>query len=228
MQKTDLNLEETRQMFIYLADHMIASKDALTQADKAIGDGDHGIGMAKGFEAVRAKVAADEFACLADLFRAVGFALMTSVGGASGAIFGTLYQGGAIEMGNRTVFDAEVLARLLVHGLAAVKKRGKAKLGDKTMVDALEPAAQAAAAHRSDSLSAALAAVCQAAETGVVKTKAMVATMGRAKSLGERALGHPDPGAVSTHLILSFMADFATGNGDGAKPAETSVIPSQA
>lgn len=226
MERTHLNIEETRQMFVYLANQMIASKDALTQADKAIGDGDHGIGMAKGFEAVRAKIESQEFVSLSELLNTVGFALMTSVGGASGAIFGTLYQGAATEMDDRTVFDAEALSNLLVHGLAAVKKRGKAKPGDKTMVDALEPAAMAAEAHRSKPLTAALSAVSEAAEKGMQNTKAMVATMGRAKSLGDRALGHPDPGAVSIHLILNSMADFARENGDATKPAQLSASAS--
>lgn len=210
MSKTQLNLQETKGMFIFVSEKMIAHKDLLTEADKAIGDGDHGIGMAKGFEAVRLKMESQDFETLAAMFKAVGMALMSSIGGASGAIFGTLYQGAAKQMGGRTVFDAEALSILLTEGLAAVQKRGKAKLGDKTMVDALEPAALAAQEQASASLDAALTAATGAAKGGVESTKDMVATMGRAKSLGDRAMGHPDPGAISTHLILECMTEYVT------------------
>lgn len=208
MSKTQLTLQETKGMIIFMSERMIGHKDLLTEADKAIGDGDHGIGMAKGFEAVRLKMETKDFESLADMFKAVGMALMTSIGGASGALFGTLYQGAAKQMGDRTEFDTGALSVLLVHGLEAVQKRGKAKPGDKTMVDALSPAAMAVANQAEAELTAALAAVTEAALGGVEKTKDMVATMGRAKSLGERALGHPDPGALSTHLILQSMTEF--------------------
>lgn len=208
MDKTQLSLEQTRAMFIFVSEKMIGHKDILTEADKAIGDGDHGIGMAKGFEAVRVKLEGSDYQTLAEIFKAMGMALMTSIGGASGAIFGTLYQGAAKQMGDRTEFDAEALALLLGHGLEAVQKRGKAKPGDKTMVDALDPAAAAARDQANEALAKALAAAAEAALEGVERTKGMVATMGRAKSLGDRALGHPDPGAVSTHLILQSMTEY--------------------
>ncbi len=210
MTRAHLTLPETKEMFLYLSEKMIDSKDLLTQADRMIGDGDHGIGMANGFEAVRDKLSEKEFETLAELMKTVGMALMSSIGGASGAIFGSLYQGAARGMGDATVFDAETLSTLLSHGLEAVKKRGKAKPGDKTMVDALEPAAVVSTDHREAPLHVALLAVREAAQGGVERTKDMTATMGRAKSLGDRALGHPDPGAVSTHLIFTFMYEFVT------------------
>ena len=200
-------------MFVYLSEKIIASKDILTQADKAIGDGDHGIGMAKGFEAVIEKIQSQSFENLADLLKTVGFALMTSIGGASGAIFGTLYQGAAMKMGDRDQFDTDALTHLLVDGLEAVKKRGKSKPGDKTMVDALEPAAKAATDQHA-SLEKALMAASEAARQGMENTKDMIATMGRAKSLGQRSIGQPDPGAVSTHLMLKFMTEYVTDNGN--------------
>lgn len=211
MECLQLDMQQTKEMFLYLSNKMIESKDRLTQSDKAIGDGDHGIGMAKGFEAVRRKIEDQEFTTLADLFRTVGLALMTSIGGASGAIFGTLYQGAAIKMNDHKKFNAKVLSLFLVAGLAAVQERGKSKPGDKTMVDALEPAATVSQAHTLFSLEAALKAVTEAAWWGKEKTKEMTATVGRAKSLGERALGYEDPGALSTHLMLHFMAEYVTG-----------------
>lgn len=203
-----LNLKETKEMLLYVADKMIESKELLTEADKAIGDGDHGIGMATGFEAVREKLNGNEFDSLDGIFKAVGFALMMSIGGASGAIFGTMYQGAAKSFSETTTFDSNALHTMLDQGLKAVKNRGKSKPGDKTMVDALEPAAITSRAYQEDGLEKALSATSEAAGKGVENTKTMVATMGRAKSLGERALGYPDPGAVSMHLILSFMNEY--------------------
>ena len=208
MECNQLDLKQTQQMILYLSQKMIESKDMLTIADQAIGDGDHGIGMAKGFEAVEQKMQTDSFKSLGELFKTVGFTLMTSIGGASGAIFGTMYQGAAIPLSDKRAFDACTLSLFLVEGLTAVRKRGKAKPGDKTMVDALEPAAKASVNQTDFPIETALKAVTEACRIGMEKTKEMTATMGRAKTLGDRSLGHPDPGAISTHLMLSFMLEY--------------------
>lgn len=213
MNRTALNLEETRAMLRHVAQGMVASKDLLTQADKAIGDGDHGVGMARGFEAVEQKLAGQAFADLGELVRATGTALMTSVGGAAGAVFGSLFRGGAKGLAGRETFGAPELHRLLADGLEAVQARGQAKPGDKTMVDALEPAARAAAQVTGAPLNQALGVAEAAARDGMERTKEMVATVGKAKTLGERSLGHADPGAISLVLILKFMAEFAAGEG---------------
>jgi dihydroxyacetone kinase-like protein len=199
-------------MFIHLSDRMVESKDLLTQADKAIGDGDHGVGMARGFEAVRLKLEDATFAALDELLKEVGMALMSSVGGAAGAVFGTFFRGGAKRVGSREVFDSESLSFMLRDGLQAVKDRGKAKPGDKTMVDALEPATLKSQDLTSAPLDECLAAVTEAAREGMEATKDMVASVGKAKTLGERSLGHPDPGAVSTYLILKYMTEYVTGS----------------
>jgi dihydroxyacetone kinase-like protein len=199
-------------MFIHLSDRLVESKDLLTQADKAIGDGDHGVGMARGFEAVRLKLEDTTFAALDELLKGVGMALMSSVGGAAGAVFGTFFRGGAKRVGGREVFDSESLSFMLLDGLQAVKDRGKAKPGDKTMVDALEPAALKSQELTSAPLDACLTAVTEAAREGMEATKDMVASVGKAKTLGERSLGHPDPGAVSTYLILKYMTEYVIGS----------------
>ncbi len=210
MAKSQLTLEETRVMFLSVAEGMEASKDLLTQADKAIGDGDHGVGMARGFEAVRQKLESQAFAGLDELFKAVGSTLMASIGGASGAIFGTYFKGGAKGLGGLQVFDSRALALFLVDGLEAVQTRGKAKPGDKTMVDAAQPAALRARELETMPLDQALTAVMQAAQQGMEKTKELVATTGKAKTLGERSLGHADPGAISTYLIFKSMSEYVT------------------
>lgn len=210
MGKYQLSLQETVEMFIHLSDRMVDSKDLLTQADKAIGDGDHGVGMARGFEAVRGKLESGTFTALDELLKATGMALMTSVGGAAGAVFGTFFRGGAKQLGGRQVFDADTLSLMLLDGLDAVQARGKARPGDKTMVDALEPAALKSRDLRSAPLDESLLAVTEAAREGMEATKDMVASVGKAKTLGERSLGHPDPGALSTYLILKYMSEYMT------------------
>ena len=211
MRESQLSLPETREMFLYVSDRMVDSKDLLTQADKAIGDGDHGVGMARGFEAVRQTLQSQAFGSLEELIKAVGMALMTSVGGAAGAVFGTLFRGGTRRLGGRETFDSEALSLLLLDGLDAVKARGKARPGDKTMVDVLEPAALASQELASIPLNESLTAVTEAAREGMEATRDMVANVGKAKTLGERARGHPDPGAVSTYLILRSMMEYVAG-----------------
>lgn len=127
------------------------------------------------------------------------------------------------QRSHRSDFDSQALSHILSDGLAAVKQRGKAQAGDKTMVDALEPAALKAQEVTSAPLDGALPAVTEAAREGMEKTKDMVAAIGKAKTLGQRSLGHPDPGAVSTYLILKFMTEYVTqSNGEGT-PASTSL-----
>jgi dihydroxyacetone kinase-like protein len=213
MGKPTLNIRETQEMFLRLAERMVASKQLLTQADKAIGDGDHGIGMARGFEAVQRVLSGQEFATLDELLRVIGTTLMTSIGGASGAIFGTFFRGGCGSLAGKSVFDTQALSLILVDGLEAVKHRGKAQVGGKTMVDALEPAAVAVQDHVGLSLDRALLAATAAARQGMESTKEMVATLGKARALGERSLGHADPGAISTCLILEAMTEYVTGEG---------------
>ncbi len=208
MGKDRLNLEETREMFIVVAKGMLESKDILTKADQTIGDGDHGIGMARGFEAVVDKLSKSEFNTIRELLNAIGMTLLTSVGGAAGAIFGTLFRGAAKSLDEAAIFDSQALSTMLLDGLLAVKLRGKAEPGDKTMIDALEPAAKKARQLVGRPLNEVIVEVSEEARKGVEKTKGMIAKFGKAKALGERSRGHPDPGAISMHFILKFMAAF--------------------
>ncbi len=209
MGRSQLQVQQAREMLITVARKMIDSTDLLTQADKAIGDGDHGIGMARGFEAVLTKLEGQQFSSIGQLFKTVGMALMTSIGGASGAIFGTLFREMGKNQNDTEIIDAHRFSQMLFDGLQAVKKRGKSHAGDKTMIDALEPAALASKHHLSSPLDQALTAIAEAARLGMEQTKEMVATVGKAKTLGQRAVGHPDPGAISLSLILTCMAEYA-------------------
>lgn len=217
MGKSELALPEVREMIVVVSRGIIASTDRLTQADKAIGDGDHGVGMARGFAGVIEKVEGREFTSIGHLFKTVGTAILTTAGGAAGAVFGTLFRGAAENAGDQSVLTSALFSRMLFDGLRAVEVRGQAKPGDKTMIDALEPAAVESKRQSSAPFDEALAAIAKAARLGMEKTREMVATVGKAKTLGERSLGYPDPGALSMSLILEFMADYAAHKSDRNK-----------
>jgi dihydroxyacetone kinase-like protein len=206
-----LDVAQTRQWLVQVSQAMIGEEDRLTRADQAIGDGDHGVGMSRGFQSVCQQLEQGEFQALDGLFSAVGRAMLMSVGGAAGAIFGTLFMGGARRLAGQVAFDAHALADLLEGGLDAVQQRGKAKVGDKTVVDVLDPAANAAGRVQDEDLDQALAAVTLAANEGLERTKLLQARIGKARSLGERALGHVDPGALSLALILEHMSRLLPG-----------------
>ena len=182
---------------------MAREKDELTALDAAIGDGDHGINMDRGMRAVGEKLDASDPQDVPALMKAVGMALISKVGGAAGPLYGTFFLqfGSAAGEGDLT---PEGWAACLAAGVAGVRSRGKAELEDKTMVDALQPAADAvsAAVGEGASFAEALARGADAAEEGARATIPLVARKGRASYLGERSAGHQDPGATSSaHLV---------------------------
>jgi dihydroxyacetone kinase-like protein len=199
-----MNLDEVRRRLISAANTVIASSDVLTQADQAVGDGDHGISMSRGFTAVKGKLTED-FDSMAALFSAVGQMLMLKVGGSSAGIFGVLFLSGSKAVMGRKL-ESDTFASFLEAGLEGIKKWGGANPGDKTMVDALEPAVIAAKAQAAAPLDVCIHAAAEAAWKGMESTKAMLPTLDNSKSFGSRALGHPDPGALSMALILRGLA----------------------
>ena len=212
MAKEQLSVEETVAMLDAVADAIIVAEPELSEADRRLGDGDHGLGMTRGMEAVKAKLAEGGFESVDKVFMAVGLAMMSSMGGASGAVFGTLFRNGGKAIKGSEAFDSAGLAEFLKAGTEGVMSRGGAKPGDKTMVDALEPARKAAESAVNMPLSEALDGTAQAAEAGRDASEDLIATMGRAKTLGEASIGHPDAGACSVAIILRTMATFAAGN----------------
>ncbi|QOF68786.1 dihydroxyacetone kinase subunit L [Actinobacillus sp. GY-402] len=205
-----MNVAETRELLLYTAEKMVDSEPMLTELDLKIGDGDHGLGMQRGFAAVRDLLKTDTFQPkdIGELFLTVGTKMMSSMGGASGAIFGTLFRAGGKAIAGQEDFSATVLSQFLVAGSAGVFARGGAKPGDKTMMDALVAAEKQSKQMKNASLKEALASAAQAAEEGAESTRHQVAVFGRAKSLGERSLGYVDPGAISMSLILKYMSEF--------------------
>ncbi|THG33427.1 dihydroxyacetone kinase subunit DhaL [Naasia lichenicola] len=184
----------------------------LVRLDREIGDGDHGENLDRGFSAVVAKLDGIEAdATPGAVLKLVATTLISTVGGASGPLLGTAYLKGAGAAGAATELDADALVAVLTAARDGVVLRGKAESGDKTMVDAWTPAVDAAAAARDAGGSEAevLAAAADAAEAGAAATEPWVARKGRASYLGERAIGHRDPGAQSSSLILRAAADTA-------------------
>lgn len=208
----ELSAQDARRMLLYIADKIIEKKPYLTEIDSAIGDGDHGIGMAGGMKKAKEKLeqmAGEENAYA--VFEAAGKAMLMSMGGASGVIFGSLYLAGAKGMEPKPVITAKDLARMEQKSLLAIQERGKAEVGDKTMVDALAPAVDAMKASCNKGLLPMLRAAEAAALQGVEDTKKYVAKFGRAKSLMERAVGYQDAGATSVWLIFQGMREYVEG-----------------
>lgn len=185
------------------------NKEYLTQLDSAIGDADHGTNMARGFAKVLEKLPTVADKDIGNILKTVGMTLISSVGGASGPLYGTFYMRSGMAVIAKEELTAEDLFKLLKTGVEGVVQRGRAQLQDKTMIDAWSPALkayEAAMANGSDVLGAVEAAVA-AAEQGMKDTIPLQARKGRASYLGERSIGHQDPGATSTHLILKALLE---------------------
>ena len=208
MGKENLDLSDTIEMVKQVALSIIDSEPLLTDADRNLGDGDHGLGMERGMKAVLEKIESSSFNQISDVFKSAGMAMMSSMGGASGALFGTLFRNGGKALDGEETLNSEGLKSFLNAANEGVKSRGGASPGDKTMIDALEPAAREASKNISLPLYELISLVSQAADRGKEESKDMIATMGRAKTLGERSLGHPDAGACSVAIILKSMSEF--------------------
>ncbi len=185
------------------------NKDYLTQLDSAIGDADHGQNMDRGFKAALAKLPTVADKDIGTLFKSVGMTLVSTVGGAGGPLYGTFFMQAGTASANKMELTVSDWAAALEAALNGVVARGKAQLGDKTMVDALTPALNALKQAAADGVdqSEALRRSASAAEQGMKDTIPLVAKKGRASYLGERSAGHQDPGATSSYLILKVAAD---------------------
>ena len=196
-------------------------KQYLTGLDAAIGDGDHGINMDRGFQTVLVKLAPVRDKDAGTLLKTTGMALVGSVGGAGGPLYGTFFlRAGAALDGKAEVSDKDLVGALEA-GLKGVVERGKANRNDKTMVDALAPAIERARQYVDEGapLEGALAAAADAAEEGMKATIPLKALKGRASYLGDRSIGHQDPGATSSYLMLRALSDSLASVPQQAKTA---------
>jgi dihydroxyacetone kinase-like protein len=189
------------------ADRIRDAKEELTRLDSAIGDADHGINMDRGFSAVREVLPHLREGEPGPLFKEVGMKLISTVGGASGPLYGTFFLRLGTALGDAHEVDPTLLAFALRAGLGGVIARGKAELDDKTMVDAMTPAVIAVEQGASNDLTTALGAAAVAAAAGRDRITPLVARKGRASYLGERSAGHQDPGATSTTILFESLRD---------------------
>jgi dihydroxyacetone kinase-like protein len=179
----------------------------LTELDSAIGDGDHGENMMRGFKAIEKKLETGAPPMdLAALFKQVGMALLSSVGGAAGPLYGGFFLALSKACAGKETLSKDELGQVLAEGLADIQRRGKAELGDKTMVDALAPALGTFRAFPDGDLVGALKAAAEQARQSAEATIPLQARKGRASYLGERSIGHKDPGATSSWLLLQALA----------------------
>ena len=187
-------------------------KEYLSELDGAIGDGDHGVNMAKCFREVKKKLAESSAEEIGTLFKEVGMVVLNSVGGAMGALYGTFFLKLAQESAGKAEVSLSDLVAMFQTGEQGILELGKANPGDKTLIDTLSPAVRAieSAEKEGKALAGALANFEQAAKQGMESTKDMLAKMGRASRLGERTVGHQDAGATSCYFILRSLASAAT------------------
>ena len=183
------------------------NKIYLSELDAAIGDGDHGINMNKGFNAVVTKLKEDNGLDIGIILKKTGMALVSNVGGAAGPLYGTAFMKAAVEVNGKATIDIKDYIKILEAALAGVIMRGKAQAGEKTMIDALAPAIEAMkeADDAGKTALEVLKASKDEAKQGVEYTKTIIATKGRASYLGERSIGHQDAGATSSYLILNTV-----------------------
>jgi len=193
---------------------MMAEQEGfLTELDGAIGDADHGANMNRGFEAVALKIAEDD-ADIGATLKKVGMTLLSTVGGASGPLYGTAFMRAGAEVTGKSVLEKEDISKMFAAAIKGIQDRGKAVKGEKTMLDAMIPAEvaynEAIAADKS--IFEALDDACKACEEGIEFTKTIRATKGRASYLGDRSIGHQDPGATSFWLMLKTAKEYVTAN----------------
>jgi dihydroxyacetone kinase-like protein len=183
-------------------------KDFLSKLDSDIGDGDHGVNMARGFNAVVSAIDSSPPADIGAAFKTVSMTLIKTVGGASGPLYGTFFLRAAAGFAGRQEIDLDTWASALEKGVQGIEQLGKAQKGDKTMLDTWLPALTALKENGGNGIKAALKAAADAAEEGMKATIPLQAKKGRASYLGERSIGHQDPGATSAFLLLQSAAEI--------------------
>jgi len=206
---TTIDTARLAAMFVAIADAMSADRDRLCALDGIIGDADHGIAMELGFSAARDAVAALDTGSTdpTTLLNTAAKSFLNAVGASSGPLYATAFMRGAAAVKGKTTLDEADMVAMFQAMAKGIQDRGKAETGEKTMMDAWAPAATAAgeALAAGKGLAGSLAAAVEAARAGAEATKAMIATKGRASRLGERSLGHMDPGAASAVTVIEAM-----------------------
>lgn len=209
--RTNLSVSDFLKIFETISETLEREKEYLSELDGAIGDGDHGVNMAKCFREVRKKLVGSEEADIGALLDKVGKVILNAVGGAMGALYGTFFLRASKEAKGKKEIGLEDLVRMFEAAKAAVVEIGKARPGDKTLLDTLDPALKALKEAQASGLplSEALARLSEAARKGAESTRTMIAKIGRSSRLGERTMGHQDAGATSCYFILDAFHQVA-------------------
>lgn len=191
-----------------IGDKIIEQRDFLTELDRPIGDNDHGINMAKGFQAVKEKLPGLKDKDLGTILKTTGMTLVSTVGGSSGPLYGTLFMKMGMALKDQTEMDFSMFLEAFQVGIEGVGQRGHSTVEEKTMLDSLVPSLEAMKAAWAENFDgkAALNAGVAAAQAGVEHTKELIATKGRASYVGERGIGHQDPGATSYLFMIQVAA----------------------
>ncbi|MCI1944253.1 dihydroxyacetone kinase subunit DhaL [Clostridium luticellarii] len=199
--------KQVKKMITSIAAVIGENKDYLTKLDAAIGDGDHGLNLDRGFSAVREKLKYEDEGNIGSMLKDVGMTLISKVGGASGPLYGTAFMKASVSVKDKSTVDINDFFMMLKEALAGIKMRGKAQRGDKTMVDSIEPAVDSLKNSLDKKLSSveALKRARDEAFRGMNDTKNISARKGRASYLGKRSIGHQDPGATSSYIILNTI-----------------------
>ena len=212
LSRQNLNSNDFLAMLAHVARRVNEQKERLSSLDAAIGDGDHGFNLAQGFGAVLEKLPLWKDLDPGAILKNTGRELMRAMGGAGGAVFGALFSGQGVHysksLSGRNELSAVHIAEMLRSAVQRIQSLGSAESGDKTMIDALVPAVDAMSDTADKGLATAMREASGAAEEGAENTRIMTGIRGRAKNLGDRSKGHVDPGAVSTAVIFSAMAEF--------------------
>ena len=203
---TALGSEDLAGMIAAIASRIAAERERLNRLDAALGDGDHGTSVSAAFALATENIEAMQDASPGDIWLATAKALLNGMGGASGALFGTLFLKGVAGIRGKSQLEKAEMDQLWRAGVDGVKARGKADIGDKTMIDALQPAVEAFEA--AEDFTDAWREAAAAAERGADSTAPLVARQGRAKYLGERGIGHVDPGAATIAIMFSAARNF--------------------
>ncbi|MBS4534518.1 dihydroxyacetone kinase subunit L [Clostridium sp. D2Q-14] len=199
---------EIMTIFDKVSDEVITNKEYLTDLDSSIGDGDHGINMARGFSKVKEKIAETTFEGNSQFLKTIAMTLISTVGGASGPLYGTAFLNASKVVSDDNI-SYDNLIQVGESIIEGIKKRGKAELGEKTMLDTIIPAVNSLKESKSKgiNLKPALKNCLKAAEEGMKATIPIIATKGRASYLGERSKGHQDPGATSSYIVIKTIID---------------------
>jgi dihydroxyacetone kinase-like protein len=205
----NLTFQDFSKILLQIADRIELEKDYLSELDRALGDGDHGVTMSLGWQAIADKVKSFQSEDCGVLLKEIGMVFLNAVGSSVGPLYATAFLRGSAVLQGKSVLSQDDVIQFWTAAVNGIQERGKAQVGDKTMMDTWIPAIEALKQAHSEQkdLAVCLQEAAKAAERGMKSTKDLLSQLGRSSRLGERALGHQDPGATSAYLILSVFSD---------------------